>query len=76
MASYETERILSALRVALMSTVVYDKHTECPALDIFEQVYDHIKEQNDTELLHSLGLVIPKMKCKGCDRKKGMLDLD
>jgi len=66
MVSYEVERVLSALRVALLSSVTYDKHMECPALDIFEQVYDHIKEQNDAELLHSLGLVLPKIKCKGC----------
>ena len=75
MVSYEVEKVLSAVHIALLSAYDCDSK-ECPLLDVFEQIYGQIKEQNDTELLISLGVVIPSKKCKGCDTQKGTYRID
>ena len=73
--SYEVERMLRAMRSVLASVVGSDLEKECPLLDVFDQCFEHITEQNDSELIFAFGLDLPKKKCDGCNRKKVDLDL-
>ena len=66
MNKLELQTMMSAVRTAITSAVDQKHLDKCKALKAFDDVYDGICFENESEILLDLGFIPPKVKCKGC----------